>query len=244
MDLERRTAARRIGRHPTTPFSVIVADPDPLARAFLVVALRANHLLVSAEAETLVEAIEAVGRLSPRLLILAATFPGVASTQEAIREVHRSARKTAVVITELPGAHLDPVPAFQAGAAGYLVKDADMHRWLAPMLRRYARDDVTPLSAGVSEALIRTLQDSQTAADSDAGNPSHRETEVLGLVGKGLTNDEIAQVLNVGSSTVKTHVHHLLRKLRLSNRVLLALYAREAEPVKLLPAHLRVPEEP
>ena len=61
---------------------------------------------------------------------------------------------------------------------------------------------------------------------SDVTAPSDREIEVLDLIGQGLTNREIAQALRVSSSTAKTHVHNLLRKLQLSSRVQLALYAR------------------
>lgn len=207
--------------------SVVVADPDPLARAFLVDVLGKSRLQVVAEAQTISEAVEAAHRLTPRLIILAAAFPGLATTQQAIREMHRHAPETAVVITELPGADPDPVAAFKASAAGYVIKDRDIGRWLPPMLRRYARDGVTPLTPGVFDELIKDLQEARTMMGADTSIPSDREVEVLGLVGEGLTNQEIARALNVGSSTVKTHIHNLLRKLQLSNRVQLALYTRE-----------------
>lgn len=207
--------------------SVVVADPDPLARARLVDALGEGRLQLVGEAQTLGDAVDAARRLSPRLVILASAFPGSGTTLEAVREMHRRVPETAVVLTELPGANLDPVAAFQAGAAGYILKDADIGRWLAPMLRRYARDGVPPLTPGVSDEVIKELQDARTIAGSDTTTPSGREVEVLHLVGKGLTNQEIAQALSVGSSTVKTHIHNLFRKLHLSNRVQLALYASE-----------------
>jgi len=206
--------------------SVVVADPDPLARSVLIDALVGSRLQVVGEAETLAAAVEAARDLSPRLVLLAAAFPGLTTTQEAIREMHQWAPGCAVVITELPSADLDPVTAFHAGAAGYVVKDGDMGRWLAPMLRRYARDGVAPITPGVSDEVIKELQEARTIIGSDVTEPSDREVEVLDLIGTGLTNREIAQALGVSSSTAKTHVHNLLRKLQLSNRVQLALYAR------------------
>lgn len=189
-------------------------------------ALGASRLNVVGEAETLAAAVEAARDVSPRLVLLAAAFPGLSTTQEAIREMHQGAPRCAVVITELPGANLDPVSAFYAGAAGYVVKDRAMGRWLGPMLRRYAREGVAPLTPGVSDEVIKELQEARTMVGSDVTSPSDREAEVLDLIGKGLTNREIAQALGVTSSTAKTHVHNLFRKLRLSNRVQLALYAR------------------
>jgi len=106
------------------------------------------------------------------------------------------------------------------------VKDGDMGRWLAPMLRRYTREKVAPLTPGVSDEVIKEPQEARTMVGSDVTAPSDREIEVLDLIGQGLTSREIAQALRVSSSTAKTHVHNLLRKLQLSNRAQLALYAR------------------
>ena len=207
-------------------FNLIVADPDPLARTFLIDALSKRDLVAAAEAQTIADAVDAARNHYSRLIILAAVFPGLATTSEAIREVHRSSPATAVVITELPGADLDPVAVFQAGAAGFVIKDADIGHWLPPMLYRYARDGVAPLSPGVSQEVIRELQGVRTMADADRATVSDREIEVMRLVSRGLNNQEIAQALGVGTSTVKTHIRNLLRKLQLANRVMLALYAR------------------
>lgn len=207
--------------------NLVVADPDPLARAFLVEALAESRLSVAAGAETLSEAEDAACRHSSRLIVLAATFPGLTGTEEAIRRVRKSSPTVAVVITQLPGADLDPLGAFQAGAAGYVVKDSDMASWFPPMVRRFEKEGITPLSAGISEKVIEELQDMRPVRTPEAASLSERELDVLGLVGRGLTNEQIAQALNLGTATVKTHIHNMFRKLKVGNRVLLALYARQ-----------------
>lgn len=228
-DSARTAVAASAGHRRAAALSAVVADPDPLARAALVDALGKSWLPVIAEVQTLAEAVDAARRLSPRLMILAAAFPGLASTREAIREMHKQAPETAVVITELPNANQDPVTAFRAGAAGYVIKDAEIVRWLGPMLNRYARAGVTPLTPGIAYRVVRGLQEGRTVGGPDtATTPSDRELEVLCLVGRGLRNQQIALALSIGISTVKSHVHNLLRNLQLSNRVQLALYANDA----------------
>lgn len=131
----------------------------------------------------------------------------------------------AIVLTELPGPHLSPLAAFRAGATGYVFKDESMDRWFPAMLRDYVRSGVPPVSKEVSDEVLQELHGS-LASDSLAGDPSDRELEVLEMVGTGLTNLQIAIGLGIGTSTVKSHIHSLLAKLGLANRVQLALYAR------------------
>jgi DNA-binding NarL/FixJ family response regulator len=160
-----------------------------------------------------------------RLVILAAVFPGLATARDAITALRDRAPWTAIVVTELPGPHLSPLAAFKAGATGYVLKDETMDRWFPAMLRLYVRTGVPPVSTEVSDEVLKELPGS-LAFGPMAGDPSDRELEVLALVGKGLTNLQIASGLGIRSSTVKSHVHSLLAKLALTNRVQLALYGR------------------
>lgn len=217
------SAGRGLGQ--LREWDLVVADPDPLARAFLVEALERNQLPVAAEVQTLSDIRHAARRHSPRVIVLAAVFPGISTTREAIRDLLSLAPAAAIVVTELPDAKPDPLSAFRAGATGYVIKDEDMGGWFPVMLHRYARDGLVPISNGIAEEVVRELQDARAFAF-DGANPSGREIEVLTRVGRGLSNQEIATELSLGTSTVKTHVHHLFRKLHVSNRVQLALYAR------------------
>lgn len=223
--LDRGVSQGLHGRPSKAGLSLIVADPDPLARAYLVEACERSRFRVVAEAQTLGEALAAAGRYPSALIILAAAFYEFETTQELISDLRTVVPESAVVVTELPGANLDPVAAFAAGAVGYVIKDRDMGRWLPTMLHRYARDGVAPLSAGIPDEVIRELQGARRHSP-DLGSLSDREIEVLILVSKGLSNQAMAVALGVGLSTIKTHVHSLLRKLQVSNRVHLALYAR------------------
>jgi DNA-binding NarL/FixJ family response regulator len=127
--------------------------------------------------------------------------------------------------------HLDEyvVEALRAGASGFLLKDTEAAK-LTEAIRVVAAGD-----AIVDPAVTRRLLDrfarlgSVPAADA---KPLHgltdRETDVLRLVARGLSNSEIAAELVVTETTVKTHVHHLLTKLGARDRVQLVIYAYDA----------------
>jgi DNA-binding NarL/FixJ family response regulator len=127
--------------------------------------------------------------------------------------------------------HLDEyvVEALRAGASGFLLKDTEAAK-LAEAIRVIAAGD-----AIVDPAVTRRLLDRfarlpsvPAAGAKPLQGLTDRETEVLRLVARGLSNAEIAAELVVTETTVKTHVHHLLTKLGARNRVQLVIYAYDA----------------
>ncbi|MCR2763467.1 response regulator transcription factor [Microbacterium sp. zg.B48] len=118
--------------------------------------------------------------------------------------------------------------AIRAGASGFLVKDTEPVD-LIRAVRVVAGGDAL-LSPGVTRRLLeRAAVGLRDAADPDRLGPlTERETEVLRLVGQGLTNDEIAQRLFLSPLTAKTHVSRIMQKLSARDRVQLVVTAYES----------------
>jgi DNA-binding NarL/FixJ family response regulator len=111
--------------------------------------------------------------------------------------------------------------ALEAGASGYLLKDADADE-VAAAIRAAHRGELQ-LDAAVARGLMSTLQGETLVHGRAELTP--RELDVVTLVGEGRPNKEIAQELGIGERTARTHVSNILRKLGLTSRTQLALWA-------------------
>jgi DNA-binding NarL/FixJ family response regulator len=111
--------------------------------------------------------------------------------------------------------------AVEAGASGYLLKDADADE-VAGAIRAAHRGELQ-LDAAVARPLMSMLQDGTVVHSPAELTP--RELDVVTLVGEGKANKEIARQLGIGERTARTHVSNILRKLRLTSRTQLALWA-------------------
>src|SRR5262249_1482071 len=109
--------------------------------------------------------------------------------------------------------------AVEAGASGYLLKDADADEVTAAI--RAAHRGELQLDAAVARRLVSTLQEPRPLF----GELTSRELDVLVLIGEGRANKEIALQLGIGERTARTHVSNILRKLGLTSRTQLALWA-------------------
>jgi DNA-binding NarL/FixJ family response regulator len=117
--------------------------------------------------------------------------------------------------------------ALEAGASGFILKDADADD-VATAIRAAHNDEVhlDPAAARILASGMRHRRDHQPAE-----SLTERELEVLGLVGKGLSNKEIATDLGITERTARTHVSNILGKLDLQSRTQAALYAVERKLV-------------
>ena len=122
--------------------------------------------------------------------------------------------------------------ALQAGASGFLLKDAGPTELLAAIRAVASGDSVVAPSATrrLLERFVPTLPIAQSGGDTKKRLEAltDREREVLTLVGQGLNNTEIAETLFLGSATVKTHIGHILAKLQLRDRVHMVVFAYDA----------------
>lgn len=170
-----------------------------------------------------VEALELVARRLPDVVLLDLHMPvldGVAATRRIVAE-HPS---TAVLILTTFGEDEDALEALRAGARGVLTKDAG-HEEISRALHQAAAGNMT-LAAPVQARLLAAAAppDAPVRVEfPDALTP--REAEVLGLIGAGFTNREIADRLIVSEATVKTHINHLFAKIGARDRAAAINYA-------------------
>jgi DNA-binding NarL/FixJ family response regulator len=207
---------------------VVLADDQPLVRAGLRV-LVADHpdLEIVGEAGTGAEAVRIAGDAGPDVVVMDIRMPGMDGI-EATRIITADPEAPRVLILTTFDDDDYVYGALRAGASGFLVKDMALEDILAA-IRVVAAGDAL-IAPGVTRRLI-----AEFAGRPDPAPPPRtvkgitaRECEVLTLVGRGLSNGEIAEQLYVSVATAKAHVARLFTKLGARDRVQLVIIAYEA----------------
>lgn len=203
---------------------VLLVDDQQLIRAGLRMLCDAEpDLEVVGEAGDGREAVVLAERLTPDVVVMDLRMPGVDGISATSRILSsRPATRVLVLTTFGDDDHL--YPALNAGACGFLVKDAPPAELLDGIRRAAAGD--SPFSQEVLRRLVRRAVHSRTAQPAPPSGLTTREQDVLDLVGEGLSNAEIADRLHIGVTTVKTHITALMTKTNSPNRVRLALLAQ------------------
>jgi NarL family two-component system response regulator LiaR len=201
--------------------TILVADDHPVVRQGLRTFLATQEGLdVVGEAATCSEAAERAAELRPDVVLLDLVMPGGDGIEAARKIRAASPRSKVIVLTSYPD-DATVLPALEAGAAGYLLKDVEPQQ-LADGVRRVHRGE-SLLHPAVARRVIREAVGPGTASARDALTP--RELDVLGLLARGLPNKLIARELGIAERTVKTHVSSILAKLGVTDRTQAALYA-------------------
>lgn len=205
---------------------VLVVDDQRLVRAGLRMLIDStDDIEVVGEGANGADALRLAAELSPDVILMDLRMPGLGGV-DATRHIRAggSPAKVLVLTTFDDDEHL--YPALAAGAAGFLVKDTAPAELLAA-IRRVVDGDL-PFSPALLRRLVDRAVETGPEQDPVTGTAhalTPREGEVLALVGEGLSNQEIADRLHLGVSTVKSHVANLMDKTGCDNRVRLALHA-------------------
>ncbi|OZF33604.1 response regulator transcription factor [Rhodococcus sp. 14-2483-1-2] len=203
---------------------LLIVDDQRLVRAGLRMLCESTEDIdVVGEGANGAEAIRLTAEMSPDVILMDLRMPGLDGI-EATRYIlgSGSAPKVLVLTTFDDDDHL--YPALAAGAAGFLVKDTEPAE-LLDAIRRVA-DGELPFSPYLLRRLVnRAVEEGRAVERTENVELSPREIEVLRLVSEGLGNQEIADCLHLGVSTVKTHVANLMAKTECNNRVRLAVWA-------------------
>ena len=200
---------------------VLVADDQPLMRTAYDMTLRTEEdVELVGEAGDGSEAVELARRLHPDVILMDIRMP-VLDGVEATRVL--CAEDPAIKVLILTTFDIDEyvVEALRAGASGFLLKDVRPVE-LVEAIRIVARGDALlapSVTRRLLEAVASSLEPARPRRDAPLDALTDSERRVLALVGRGLSNEEIAAELFVAETTVRTHLRHILDKLGLRNRV-------------------------
>ncbi|PZG47352.1 DNA-binding response regulator [Spongiactinospora gelatinilytica] len=212
---------------------VLVADDQPLLRHSLAAVIDADDgMSVVGEAGTGEEAVRLCAERRPDVVLMDIRMPdtdGITAT----RRITADAGAGSVKVIVLTMFELDEYvrTALQAGASGFLLKDSHPAQ-LLDAIRRVHRGESLFAPSVLTRLIEAYLARPTGERPGGLAALTERETEVLALVGRGLSNDEIAASLTISIKTVKTHVGNLLSKLRARDRVHLVIAAYENDLVR------------
>lgn len=198
---------------------VLVVDDHPVIRAGLAKILGAeSDITIVGEARDGLEAINKALELKPDVILMDIFMPRCSGLEAtvAIRQELPDARLLILTISEREE---NLLKALRFGAQGYLLKSATITE-VAEAVRKTATGEAM-LSPAIATRLVAEFRQK----NEDKTRLSSRETEVLQLVGEGLTNTEISHRLFISESTVRTHLQRLLNKLHVNNRAEAIAYA-------------------
>ncbi len=204
---------------------VAVVDDQPLlVSAFVALVDAQPDMQVVATGANGDEAVRAAAEHSPDVMLMDIRMP-VLDGVEATRRICASGDRPRVLVLTTFGVDDLVLAAVGAGARGFLLKDAEPEAVLDGIRALHAGRAV--LAPEVTPVVVDALR-TTPAPNPFASVLTPRETEVLGLIARGLTNKEIAETLVVAETTVKTHVSALLLKLDARDRVALVVLAHSA----------------
>ncbi|HYM57090.1 MAG TPA: response regulator transcription factor [Solirubrobacteraceae bacterium] len=200
---------------------VLIADDHAVVRQGLRAFLELqDEIEVVAEAADGEEALDAVQRLAPDVVLMDLVMPRLDGIEAIRRLRERTPSARVIVLTSFGDERV--LPAIRAGAAGYLLKDVQPPELVRAIRTVHGGESLLApaVTATVMEQLAR-----EGGGRAAGASLTEREREVLALIARGLSNKRIAQELGVAEKTVKAHVGSILGKLDVADRTQAALYA-------------------
>jgi DNA-binding NarL/FixJ family response regulator len=211
----------------SAPIRVLIADDQRVVRDGLsmLVEMMEGIEVVGVVADG-AAAIDAAIDDRPDVVLMDLRMPDVDGT-EATRRIARARPDTAILVLTTYADESSVLPALQAGARGYLTKDASAEQIEAAI--RDVHAGRTHLDSGVQEQLVAMAVRAAPAPAGlgEAEALTARELEVLGLIADGLSNHQIAERLVVSNATVKTHINRVFAKLDVRDRAQAVRFAYE-----------------
>ncbi len=225
-----------------TPIQLLVVDDHNLFRRGLIALLSLDtRFRVCGEAADIGEALRRIEIERPDLILLDNHLPGVRGV-DGIASLKEAAPEARILMLTVSENEDDLTAALQAGADGYLLKTVELDHLSSYIIK--VLDGETVISPEMMTKLLTAFRDksSKPPTNDPVTAPEHaqpdqvpaevglalltvREGEVLALIANGDSNKVIARKLDIAETTVKIHVHNILRKLQLSSRVQAAVYA-------------------
>ncbi|MFE9695434.1 response regulator [Streptomyces sp. NPDC006270] len=210
------------------PPRVLLADDQTLVRTGFRMILGADGIDVVAEAANGAEAVEAVRRTRPDVVLMDVRMPEMDGLEATRRILTGAPGEPRVVILTTFDLDRYVYAALSVGASGFLLKDVTPEHLTAAV--RTVRTGDALLAPAITRRLVQRFArpgGESAALHRELSSLTPREREVLGLLARGLSNAELAASLHLAETTVKTHVARILAKLGLRDRVQAVIVAYE-----------------
>ena len=202
---------------------VLIADDQRAVREGLAMLVGlTDDIEVVGTAANGIEAVQLASELHPDVVLMDLRMPEMEGA-EATRKIRAAEPDTHVLVLTTYADDDSLFPALQAGAHGYLTKDASAEE-IERAIRAVA-DGHTHLDPAIQQRLVATVLSTKTRNPTLPDDLTTREIEVLKLIAAGLSNTEIAAALVVSAATVKTHINHIFQKTGARDRAQAVRYA-------------------
>lgn len=208
-----------------SPIRILLIDDHALFRRGVTQLLDADPgLALAGEASSGLEGLQRAEELDPDIILLDLNMRDMHGLEvlEALRS--RGARARVVILT-VSDRRQDAIAALRAGASGYLMKDMEPED-LCASIRKIALGGMV-LGDNLTESVVQSLIAEPEERPVEHPNLTEREQEILEHLTAGRNNKEIARAMGISDSTVKVHIKHMLRKLRLRSRLEVVVWAHE-----------------
>lgn len=203
---------------------IVVEDLAPARARFSRVIEAHSDLQLAGTARNLQEGLTLLEQLDPDVVLLDLGLPD-GSGVDLIHAIERNQNKTQALVISIYGDESSVVPALEAGAAGYLLKDHPIED--VPQAILQLMDGGAPISPVIARHMLRRFRPPQDQSDTVSPDKSdseeiqeltRREREVLEQVSRGYTSQEIAEKSGKSYHTITTHVRNIYRKLAVNSR--------------------------
>ncbi|MBX9869849.1 MAG: response regulator transcription factor [Burkholderiaceae bacterium] len=205
---------------------ILLVDDHTLFRSGIRLILQRNpEFEIVGEASDGLEGVKRAKQLKPDVVLMDLNMPGL-SGLEAMQLIVEDLPETAVLMLTVSEEAEDLTAALKSGARGYLLKNIDAD-YLNQSIKRAAAGVPVIADAMTAKLVMQFRSGNNVTVEPEREKLTPRERETMVCLARGESNKEIARNLDVAESTIKIHVQNILKKLNLSSRVQIAVYAVE-----------------
>ncbi|HHJ1111499.1 TPA: two-component system response regulator NarL [Proteus mirabilis] len=205
--------------------TILLIDDHPMLRNGVKQLLSLDTTLtVVGEAGDGIQGVKLAEELDPDLILLDLNMLGM-NGFETLDQLRLRSLSGRIVVFSVSNYSDDLITALKRGADGYLLKDMEPEELLAALKQAAAGKMV--VSPTLTPILAQSLREDRSEGERDIDQLTPRERDILKLIAQGLSNKMIARKLDITESTVKVHVKHLLKKMKLKSRVEVAVWVHQ-----------------